>query len=66
MSPLVHLTWILALGIGAQWLAWRIKLRSIPRIAALRFTHHRGAPAEVTKVFSGTKVFALAPAAVTA
>lgn len=29
MSPLVYLTWILGLGVAAQWLAWRMKLPSI-------------------------------------
>ncbi len=29
MSPLVYLTLILALGVAAQWLAWRFKLPSI-------------------------------------
>ncbi|MCP5548652.1 MAG: cation:proton antiporter [Akkermansiaceae bacterium] len=29
MSPLVFLTWILALGVAAQWLAWKLKLPSI-------------------------------------
>ncbi len=29
MSPLVYLTWILGLGISAQWLAWRFKMPSI-------------------------------------
>ncbi len=29
MSPLIYITWILALGVACQWLAWRMKLPSI-------------------------------------
>lgn len=37
MSPLAYLTWILALGVGAQWLAWRFKLPSILLLLAFGF-----------------------------
>ena len=29
MTPIAYITWILALGISCQWLAWRLKLPSI-------------------------------------
>ena len=41
MSPLVYLTWILALGIGAQWLAWRLKLPSILLLLGFGFAFGR-------------------------
>ncbi len=37
MSPLAYLTWILALGISAQWLAWRFKFPSILLLLAFGF-----------------------------
>ncbi len=37
MSPLAYLTWILALGISAQWLAWKFKLPSILLLLAFGF-----------------------------
>lgn len=37
MSPLAYLTWILALGVGAQWLAWKFKLPSILLLLAFGF-----------------------------
>ena len=37
MSPLTYLTWILALGIACQWLAWRFKLPSILLLLAIGF-----------------------------
>ena len=37
MSPLVYLTLILALGVAAQWLAWRFKLPSILLLLAFGF-----------------------------
>lgn len=37
MSPLVYLTWILALGVLAQWLAWRFRLPSILLLLAFGF-----------------------------
>lgn len=37
VSPIVYLTWILALGISAQWLAWRFKFPSILLLLALGF-----------------------------
>lgn len=37
MSPLTYLTWILALGIACQWLAWRLKLPSILLLLAIGF-----------------------------
>lgn len=37
MSPLVYLTWILALGIVAQWLAWKFKFPSILLLLAFGF-----------------------------
>lgn len=37
MSPLVYLTWILALGVAAQWLAWKFKLPSILLLLAFGF-----------------------------
>jgi NhaP-type Na+/H+ or K+/H+ antiporter len=37
MSPLAYITWILALGISAQWLAWRFKLPSILLLLAFGF-----------------------------
>lgn len=37
MSPIVYLTWILALGISAQWLAWKFKFPSILLLLALGF-----------------------------
>jgi NhaP-type Na+/H+ or K+/H+ antiporter len=41
MSPLVYLTWILALGIGAQWIAWRLKLPSILLLLGFGFAFGR-------------------------
>ncbi|MGD7651762.1 MAG: cation:proton antiporter [Verrucomicrobiales bacterium] len=38
MSPLAYLTWILALGVGAQWLAWRFKLPSILLLLGFGFS----------------------------
>lgn len=38
LSPLVYLTLILALGVLAQWIAWRFKLPSILLLLALGFT----------------------------
>ncbi len=37
MSPLAYLTWILALGVAAQWLAWKFKLPSILLLLAFGF-----------------------------
>ncbi|MFV0337260.1 MAG: cation:proton antiporter [Chthoniobacterales bacterium] len=37
MTSIVYLTWILALGISAQWLAWRFKLPSILLLLAFGF-----------------------------
>jgi len=37
MSPLTYLTWILALGITCQWLAWRLKFPSILLLLAIGF-----------------------------
>ncbi len=37
MSPLAYITWILALGISAQWLAWKFKLPSILLLLAFGF-----------------------------
>ena len=41
MSPLVYLTWILALGISAQWIAWRLKLPSILLLLGFGFAFGR-------------------------
>ncbi len=38
MSPLVYLTLILALGVLAQWLAWKLRLPSILLLLAFGFT----------------------------
>ena len=37
MSPLVYLTWILGLGVSAQWMAWKFKLPSILMLLAFGF-----------------------------
>lgn len=37
MSPLIYLTWILALGVTCQWLAWRMKLPSILLLLVVGF-----------------------------
>ena len=37
MSPLAYLTWILGLGVAAQWLAWKFKLPSILLLLAFGF-----------------------------
>jgi len=41
MSPLTFITWILALGITCQWLAWRFKLPSILLLLAGGFAFGR-------------------------
>ncbi|MGA0898799.1 MAG: cation:proton antiporter [Luteolibacter sp.] len=41
MSSLTYLTWILALGISCQWLAWRLKLPSILLLLAGGFAFGR-------------------------
>lgn len=41
MSPLTYITWILALGIACQWLAWRLKLPSILLLLASGFAFGR-------------------------
>lgn len=47
MSPLVYLTLILALGVAAQWLAWRFKLPSILLLLGFGFALGQ---------FSGTRI----------
>ena len=37
MSPLVYLTWILGLGVSAQWMAWKFKMPSILLLLAFGF-----------------------------
>ena len=41
MPPLTYFTWILALGIACQWLAWRFKLPSILLLLACGFAFGR-------------------------
>jgi NhaP-type Na+/H+ or K+/H+ antiporter len=41
MSALVYLTWILGLGISAQWLAWRFKVPSILLLLGFGFAFGR-------------------------
>ncbi len=41
MSSIAYLTWMLSLGIGAQWLAWRFKLPSILLLLAFGFAFGR-------------------------
>lgn len=41
MSALTYLTWILAIGISCQWLAWRLKLPSILLLLASGFAFGR-------------------------